>query len=178
VLGLVRLFSVGGELSLHSCSCSCSSSTRPRPRRRSVMWSRKCGHVLPGIRQRINPSRRERCDSVAVAIAKLEPSCELPSRLVARDESGSSSVYRQNTSRGLESYRALRDGSFLHIIPGNKLPGYDHSVSPGQLPTSPFGPTNRHYFPHLRPHITEHLRGRGGGRLRAHPIGPHKAFLI
>jgi hypothetical protein len=31
-----------------------------------------------------------------------------------------------------ESYRSLRDGFFVWHTPGNKLPGYDHSVPPGQ----------------------------------------------
>jgi hypothetical protein len=33
---------------------------------------------------------------------------------------------------GLGSDRALRDGFSIERIPGNKLPGYDHSVPPGQ----------------------------------------------
>src|SRR5260221_1837203 len=34
--------------------------------------------------------------------------------------------------RLLPSYRALRDGARFARIPGNKLPGYDHLVPPGQ----------------------------------------------
>jgi hypothetical protein len=30
-----------------------------------------------------------------------------------------------------ESYRSLRDGFFAWHAPGNKLPGYDHSIPPG-----------------------------------------------
>ena len=44
---------------------------------------------------------------------------------------------------------SLRDGALVGRFPGNKLPGYDHSVPSGQVPTSPFGPTNRHYCPHF-----------------------------
>jgi hypothetical protein len=36
-----------------------------------------------------------------------------------------------------ESYRSLRDGFFVWHTPGNKLPGYDHSVPPGQRPSTP-----------------------------------------
>ena len=60
---------------------------------------------------KINPSRRERCDSIAVEIRKLEPRA-IPSAWSRETKSGSSNVYRQNTSRALESYRALRDDSF------------------------------------------------------------------
>ena len=34
---------------------------------------------------------------------------------------------------------ALRDGSQIQRVPGNKLPGYDHAVPPGQNPTNPGG---------------------------------------
>src|SRR5260370_17295807 len=34
---------------------------------------------------------------------------------------------------------SLWDGSFPAHNPGNELPGYDHSVPPGQSPTAPFG---------------------------------------
>jgi hypothetical protein len=36
-----------------------------------------------------------------------------------------------------ESYRSLRDGFFVWHTPGNKLPGYDHSVPPGQRLSTP-----------------------------------------
>jgi len=36
-----------------------------------------------------------------------------------------------------ESYRSLRDGFFGWHTPGNKLPGYDHSVPPGQRLSTP-----------------------------------------
>jgi hypothetical protein len=36
-----------------------------------------------------------------------------------------------------ESYRSLRDGFFVWHTPGNKLPGYDHSVPPGQRVSTP-----------------------------------------
>jgi hypothetical protein len=35
-----------------------------------------------------------------------------------------------------QSYRSLRDGFFVWHTPGNKLPGYDHSVPPGQKLTT------------------------------------------
>jgi hypothetical protein len=41
---------------------------------------------------------------------------------------------------------SLRDGSLLNGIPGNKLPGYDHLVPPGQT--------------RLRPYVTR-MRKRG-----------------
>jgi hypothetical protein len=40
-------------------------------------------------------------------------------------------------SRRGESHRTLRDGSINGPAPGNKLPGYDHSVPPGQRRVSP-----------------------------------------
>src|SRR5260370_5329884 len=36
-----------------------------------------------------------------------------------------------------ESYRSLRDGFFGWHTPGNKLPGYDHSVPSGQRLSTP-----------------------------------------
>jgi hypothetical protein len=36
-----------------------------------------------------------------------------------------------------ELYRSLRDGFFVWHTPGNKLPGYDHSVPPGQRLSRP-----------------------------------------
>src|SRR5260370_14295866 len=38
-----------------------------------------------------------------------------------------------NTSGASGSYRSLRDGPDFARIPGNKLPGYDHSVPTGQV---------------------------------------------
>jgi hypothetical protein len=38
------------------------------------------------------------------------------------------------------------DGSVFARIPGNKLPGYDHLVPPGQSPTTPFGTTQPSRF--------------------------------
>jgi hypothetical protein len=37
------------------------------------------------------------------------------------------------TSRDRGSHRALRDGFFAYAFPGNKLPGYDHSVPSGHF---------------------------------------------
>jgi hypothetical protein len=36
-----------------------------------------------------------------------------------------------------ESYRSLRDGFLVWHTPGNKLPGYDHSVPSGQRLSTP-----------------------------------------
>ena len=36
-----------------------------------------------------------------------------------------------------QSYRPLRDGILFERIPGNKLPGYDHPVPPGQRLSTP-----------------------------------------
>src|SRR5260370_17849884 len=48
------------------------------------------------------------------------------------------------------SYRPYGTGRFFfEHIPGNKLPGYDHAVPSGQVPTSPSG-TNK---PSVRAHI-------------------------
>jgi hypothetical protein len=38
---------------------------------------------------------------------------------------------------------SLRDGSVFNALPGNKLPGYDHSVPPGQSRASPSGTLTR-----------------------------------
>src|SRR5258707_6395988 len=61
-----------------------------------------------------------------------------------------------------ESYRSLRDGFFVWHTPGNKLPGYDHSVPPGQKTLNT--------CPHIRRRITitphARIRGRGRGRRR------------
>jgi hypothetical protein len=42
-----------------------------------------------------------------------------------------------------QSYRTLRDGSRIPLIPGNKLPGYDRLVPTGQ---SPAGPDRMHHY--------------------------------
>ena len=39
---------------------------------------------------------------------------------------------------GYGSDRALRDGFAIRRVPGNKLPGYDHSVPPGRNWRRPF----------------------------------------
>ena len=39
---------------------------------------------------------------------------------------------------------SLRDGSLFERIPGNKLPGYDHSVPTGQQGCYPCGTQTRH----------------------------------
>src|SRR5260221_10851773 len=57
-----------------------------------------------------------------------------------------------------ESYRSLRDGFFVWHTPGNKLPGYDHSVPPGQKTLNA--------CPRIRRRITPNLRGRGRRRER------------
>jgi hypothetical protein len=57
-----------------------------------------------------------------------------------------------------ESYRSLRDGFFVWHTPGNKLPGYDHSVPPGQKTLNA--------CPRIRRRITPHARIRGRGRRR------------
>jgi hypothetical protein len=58
-----------------------------------------------------NPSRRVRSDHYP--------------RLTARPD--------RCDARRIRSYRALRDGSRLHGIPGNKLPGYDRLVPTGRF---------------------------------------------
>jgi hypothetical protein len=39
---------------------------------------------------------------------------------------------RKTTNRGQGSDRALRDGFLIGPVPGNKLPGYHHSVPTGR----------------------------------------------
>src|SRR5258708_20912314 len=60
------------------------------------------GRGLPGIRQKINPSRRERCDSIAPEIRKLEPSCYSYRALSKQTKFGPSNLYRQRRSRLLQ----------------------------------------------------------------------------
>jgi hypothetical protein len=60
----------------------------------------------------MDPSRRVRCDSPR------------------RDRSPLMIPLLSTANR---SYRSLRDGSGFAYIPGNKLPGYDRSVPPGQI---------------------------------------------
>ena len=43
-----------------------------------------------------------------------------------------------NNQPGIRSDRALRDGFSIGRVPGNKLPGYDHSVPPGRAQRSPY----------------------------------------
>ena len=62
-----------------------------------------------------NPSRRARSDPFP--------------RLVSRPDCGSLSD---------AITPSLRDGSLLKGIPGNKLPGYDHLVPPGQTHRRPY----------------------------------------
>jgi hypothetical protein len=57
-----------------------------------------------------------------------------------------------------ESYRSLRDGFFLWHTPGNKLPGYDHSV--------PLGQKTLNACPRIRRRITLMSPVRGRGRER------------
>src|SRR5258707_11180309 len=59
-----------------------------------------------------------------------------------------------------ESYRSLRDGFFVWHTPGNKLPGYDHSVPPGQKTLNACPRIRRRITPRGR------IRGRGRGRGR------------
>jgi len=60
-----------------------------------------------------------------------------------------------------ESCRPLRDGFFVWHTPGNKLPGYDHSVPPGQRPSTPV-----REFDARSLHTVPTFRGRGRGRRR------------
>jgi len=58
--------------------------------------------------------------------------------------------------------------AFFGCIPGNKLPGYDHPVPPGQSPVRPSGTTN---LPDNCPQNRSHpiFRGRGRGGLACVP---------
>ncbi len=166
------------------------------------------GRGLPGIRQKINPSRRERCDSIAPEIRKLEPSCNCYRAWSQETKSGSSNVYRQNTSRALESYRALRDGSFLHIIPGNPaaagclatiiqslrdgllfghIPapkafeaGYDHSIPSGQQTVITVHVIDSTSTPQniFEDEDDDDDEDEDEAPHEHIPVGPHKAFLI
>ena len=51
-------------------------------------------------------------------------------RLVGKPSLFNRSNYRANDRP--RSYRTLRGGSDYGQVPGSKLPGYDHSVPPGQ----------------------------------------------
>jgi hypothetical protein len=52
---------------------------------------------------------------------------------------------------GINPRVPLRDGFSMERVPGNKLPGYDHSVPPpGQRPTIPFGTTALKTYPLIR----------------------------
>jgi hypothetical protein len=60
---------------------------------------------------------------------------------------------------------SLRDGSLFERIPGNKLPGYDHSVPTGQQGRYPCGTQTRHSTEgrkHPRPYVDAHAQPREG----------------
>jgi hypothetical protein len=68
------------------------------------------------VAQRQNPSRMERCD-------ESPPELTICRRDHISHRNQDSCEYGTSNH---SSYRALRDGSLLRQIPGNKLPGYHH----------------------------------------------------
>jgi len=94
------------------------------------MWSRKCGHasdefVVPkGLNE----------GSLAIYCQEC---VQQTTRPVGHGLSWSTRAFTaqgDRTFRPTQSHHTLRDGSFLGHIPGSKLPGYYHSVPPGQKP--------------------------------------------
>jgi len=99
----------------------------------SAGWSRFCGQLSGGML-----SRRDGMIVARQFIAWNTPKKGEPSR---RDGvSWATRHIRRPWSKNVlstESYRSLRDGLFVWHTPGNKLPRYDHSVPPGQRPSTP-----------------------------------------
>src|SRR5260221_11694833 len=148
---------VGGSQLSSSSSSSSSSSTL------ELGWLRFCGQLsgrFGGPKGRIGLCPEG--DWMIVArqfIAWNTPKKGEPSR---RDGvSWATPHIRRPWSKNVlstESYRSLRDGFFVWHTPGNKLPGYDHSVPPGQK--------SLNACPRIRRRITPHARIRGRGRRR------------
>ena len=114
--------------------------------------------VCPGGTPR-TLSRRDRMIAARQFIAWNTPKKGEPSRRggVSRAARHIHRPWSKNVLSA-ESYRSLRDGFFVSHTPGNKLPGYDHSVPPGQQTLPDNCPQNRS---HPTP------RGRIRGRVRS-----------
>src|SRR5260221_12914244 len=69
-----------------------------------------------------------------VSIRKREPS-----RRYGVIGSDMRATIRTTNQPGIRIRPSLRDGFSIERVPGNKLPGYDHLVPPGQSPVSPYG---------------------------------------
>jgi hypothetical protein len=75
----------------------------------------------------------------------LEPECILavnfpgPSHILESEYDDACATVRSGTTGAIGSYRPYGTGRMVYGVPGNKLPGYDHLVPPGQSPTTPSG---------------------------------------
>jgi len=103
----------------------------------SILWTVVREVCCPGGTHR-TLSRRDRMIVARQFIAWNTPKKGEPSR---RDgvSRATRHIHRPWSKNVLstESYRSRRDGFFVWHTPGNKLPGYGHSVPPGQRLSTP-----------------------------------------
>jgi hypothetical protein len=132
-----------------SCSCSCSKRAADLA---SILWTVFREVCCPGGTHRAL-SRRDRMIVARQFIAWNMPKKSEPSRRdgVSRAARHIHLPWSKNVL-STESYRALRDGFFAWHTPGNKLPGYDHSV--------PSGTKTLNTCPQIRRQISSPFRAR------------------
>jgi hypothetical protein len=104
-------------------------------------WLRTIGFVRKDLSDFVPEGLTDRSQAIYCLV-----SVQKGNRPVGRGMIGSKGRFFDhcgNISGSAGSHRPSGTGRLFGHVPGNKLPGYDHLVPPGQRLSSPFGTTNR-----------------------------------